>query len=64
MDEEVYPRVPPKPGGKKEKALASSLQMEEETMKEKEQEDVAKEEENAIDLNDNEIDAPGEVRPP
>ena len=57
MDEEVYMRVPPNPAGKKGKALASSSQMEEETIDNKEQEDVAKEEDNAINFSDDKIGA-------
>ena len=38
VDEEVYPRVPPKPAGRKGKAPASSSQVEEETAEDEEQE--------------------------
>ena len=64
MDEEMYPRVPPKLVGKKGKALASSSQVEEEIMEDKEQEDVAKEEDNAINLSDDKIGAPRGSEPP
>ena len=64
VDKEVYPIVPPKPAGKKEKALASSSQVEEETVEEEEQEDLAKEEDNAINLSDDEIDALRGSEPP
>ena len=64
VDEEVYPRVPPKLAGKKEKALASFSQVEEETMEEEEQEDVAEEENNVVNLSYDEIGAPSGSEPP
>ena len=64
MDEEVYPRVPPKPAGKKEKALASSSQVEEGTIDDKEQEDDAEVEDDAINLSDDKIGAHGGSEPP
>ena len=66
VDEEVYPRVPPKPARRKGKALASSLQVEEETAEDEEQDDDpdAEEDDDALNLSDDEIGAPGGSEPP
>ena len=64
VDKDVYPRVPPKPAGRKEKAPASSSQVEEETMDDEEQEEDVEEDDGAINLNDDEIGAPGGSEPP
>ena len=66
VDEEVYPRVPPKPARRKGKAPASSSQVEEETAEDEEQDDDAdaKEDDDAINLSDDEIGALGGSEPP
>ena len=66
VDEEVYPRVPPKPAGRKGKAPASSSQVEEETAKDEEQDDDpdAEEDDDALNLSDDKIGAPGGSKPP
>ena len=66
VDEEVYPRVPPKPAGRKGKAPASFSHVEEETIDDKKQEDDAdiEEEDDAVNLSDDEIGAPGGSEPP
>ena len=53
VDEEVYPRVPPKPAGRMEKAPASSSQVEE-TINDEEQEDDAdaEEDDDVVNLSD------------
>ena len=63
VDEEKYPKTAAKKAGKKDKALASSLQQETEVVEEEEAENVAKEE-NCIDLSDDEIGAPVGSEPP
>ena len=66
VDEEVYPRVPPKPARRKGKALASSSQVEEETAEDEEQDDDpdAEEDDDALNLSNDEIGAPGRSEPP
>ena len=66
VDKEVYPRVPPKPAGRKGKAPASSLWVEEETAEDEEQDDDAdaKEDDDAVNFSDDEIGAPGGSEPP
>ena len=66
VDEEVYPQVPPKPARRKGKALASSLQVEEETAKDEKQDDDpdAEEDDDTLNLSDDEIGAPSGSEPP
>ena len=64
VDEEVYPRVPPKPAGRKGKAPASSSQMEEETAEDEEQDDDVEEDDDTLNLSHDEIGAPGGSEPP
>ena len=66
MDEEVYPRVPPKPAGRKGKAPASSSQVEEDTAEDEEQDDDpdAEEDDDTLNLSDDEIGAAGGSEPP
>ena len=63
VDEEKYLRTIAKTAGRKEKALASSLQQDTEVVEEKEEKNVAQEE-NHIDLNNNKIGALGGSEPP
>ena len=65
VDEEVYPRVPPKPAERKGKAPAFSLQVEE-TVDDEEQDDDAdaEEDDDAVNLSDDKIGAPGGSEPP
>ena len=62
VDEEKYSRIAAKLAGRKEKAVASSLQQETEVV-EDEEENVS-EEDNCIDLSDDEIGPPGGRDPP
>ena len=65
VGEEVYLRVPPKLAGRKGKAPASSSQVEEETVEDEEQDNDAdaKEDDDAVNLSDDEIGAPGGSEP-
>ena len=66
VDEEVYPRVPPKLAERKGKAPASSSQVEEEIAEDEEQDDDpdAEEDDDVVNLSDDEIGAPGGSEPP
>ena len=66
VDEEVYPRVPPKPAERKGKTHVSSSQVEEETIDDEEQEDDAniEEDDDAVNLSNDKIGALGGSKPP